>query len=200
LGRTKWVSEECKRIEQVRYQAPDLETAYLSVKGAENLDGRGLAILRSLFLFREEEARHQHRPPFFIMPDTTLISLATTPTTALSAVPGLWQGVGSQRFRQGLQQALSDGLGAPLIQPPTVVSTGLLSPEQLHRLGRLKVWRASLGAAFSLDPALLWPTASLERLAKTPDTFHVEVTSSNIRGWQRDQFASSLRGYLESNV
>jgi len=86
------------------------------------------------------------------------------------------------------------------IQTPAVVSTGLLSPEQLHHLGCLKVWRASLGAAFSLDPALLWPTASLERLAKAPDTFDVEVDSSNIRGWQRDQFASSLRGYLESNV
>ena len=200
LGRTTWVSEECKRIEEVRYQAPDLETAYLSVKGAENLDGRGFAILRSLFLFREEEARHQHRPPFFVMPDAALISLSTTPTTALSAVPGLRRGVGLQRFRQGLQQALRNGLAAPLIQTPAVVSTGLLSPEQLHRLGRLKVWRASLGATLSLDPALLWPTASLERLAKAPDTFGVEVTSSNIRRWQRDQFASSLHGYLESNV
>jgi len=200
LGRTTWVSEECKRIEEVRYRPPDLETAYLSVKGAENLDGRGFAILRSLFLFREEEARYQHRPPFFVMPDAALISLSTTPTTALSAVTGLQRGVGSQRFQQGLQQALRDGLAAPLIQTPAVVSTGPLSPEQLHRLSRLKVWRASLGATLSLDPALVWPTASLERLAKAPDTFGVEVTSSNIRRWQRDQFASSLHGYLESNV
>lgn len=200
LGRTTWVAEECARLEGVRYTPPDLETAYLSVKGAENLDGRGFAILRSLFLFREGEARHQHRPPFFVMPDAALISLSTTPTTALSAVPGLGRGVGLQRFRQGLQQALRDGLAAPLIQTPAVVSTGLLSPEQQHRLGRLKIWRASLGATLSLDPALLWPTVSLERLAKAPDTFGVEATSSNIRRWQRDQFASSLHGYLKSNM
>ena len=39
LGRVAWVAEECARIEEVRYIAPNLETAYLSVKGAKDLDG-----------------------------------------------------------------------------------------------------------------------------------------------------------------
>jgi len=124
LGRTAWVAEECARLEEVRYTAPDLENAYLSVKGAKNLDGRGFAILRSLFLFREEEARRQHRPPFFVMPDVALIYLATTPTVAFSEVPGLGQ-AGMRRFGRGLQQALRDGLAAPPIHsPPPMTSDG----------------------------------------------------------------------------
>ena len=87
LGREVWVAEECARIEEVRYTAPKLETAYLSIKGVKDLDERGLAILKSLFLFREEEARRQHRPPFFVLPDATLIFLATSPEVALSEVP-----------------------------------------------------------------------------------------------------------------
>ncbi len=197
LGRTEWVAEECARLEEVRYAAPSLETAYLSVKGARELDGRGLAVLRSLFLFREEEARRQHRPPFFVIPGAALISLATSPTAALSGVPGLGQ-TGLQRFGPGLQQALREGLATPPIHRPPPVAAERFSHERVQRLTRLKAWRASLGSTLSLDPPLLWPTASLERLAKAPDTLGVELTSADIRRWQRDRFASALRAYLES--
>ena len=197
LGRTAWVTEECARLEEVRYAAPNMENAYLSVKGSNNLDGRGLAILRSLFLFREEEARRRHRPPFFVIPDAALIYLATSPATALSAVPGLGPS-GLQRFGQSLQEALHNGLAAPPGHQPPSLPVERVSQEQLRRLSRLKAWRASLGTALSLDPALLWPTTSLERLARAPDTLGVELTSANIRHWQREHFASSLHAYLES--
>jgi len=197
LGRTAWVAEECARLEEVRYTAPNLETAYLSVKGANNLDGCGLAILQSLVLFREEEARRQRRPPFFVIPDAALISLATSPTAVLPKVPGLGP-TGSQRFRRGLQQALRDGLAASPIHRPPPTMAERASHEQIQRLSSLKAWRASLSATLSLDPTLLWPTASLERLSKAPDTLGVELTSADIRRWQRDHFASSLHAYLES--
>jgi ribonuclease D len=197
LGRTEWVAEECARLEEVRYAAPILETAYLSVKGYKDLDGRGLAILRSLFLFREEEARRQHRPPFFVMSDTALITLATSPTAAFSEVPGLGQ-TGLQRFGRGLQQALREGLAAPPIRRPPSMPDERMSREQVQRLGRLKAWRVSLGATHSLDPSLLWPMASLERLAKAPGTLCVELNSADIRRWQRERFSSDLCAYLES--
>ena len=54
------------------------------------------------------------------------------------------------------------------------------------------------GAALSLDPALLWPLASLERLARAPGTLSAELASPEVRGWQRKRFGSSLRASLES--
>jgi ribonuclease D len=197
LGRTEWVAEECARLEEVQYAAPSLETAYLSVKGVKDLDRRGLGILRSLFLFREEEARRQHRPPFYIVPDAALVSLAMSPPSTLSKVPGLGQ-AGLQRFGPGLQQALREGMAAPPICGPPPKRDERMSPQQDRRLGHLKAWRVSLGTTLSLDPSLLWPTASLERLAKATDTLCVELTSADIRRWQRDLFAVALRAYLES--
>jgi ribonuclease D len=198
LGRAAWVAEECVRIEGVRYTAPNLETAYLYVKGAKDLDGRELAVLRRLFLFREEEARRQHKPPFFVLPDTALIFLATSPPqTNLSEVPGLGQ-TSLKRFRQGLQQVLHNGLTAPPIQRPPRIKSEHASEEQIQRLSRLKEWRTSLGSSLSLDPSLLWPLPSLERLAKAPDTLSVELTSDNIRHWQRDVVAPYLQSCLES--
>jgi len=197
LGRIAWVTEECARIEEVRYATPNLETAYLSVKGGKDLDGRGLAVLQSLFLFREEEARHQHRPPFMVLPDSTLIFLAASPEAALSEVPGLGQ-TGLKRFGQGLQQALRNGKTAPPIHRPSPIKVVYASEEQIQRLSRLKEWRISLGTSLSLDPSLLWPLTSLGRLAKAPDTISVELTSDDIRHWQRDVVASSLQACLES--
>ena len=197
LGRAAWVAEECSRIEEVRYTAPSIETAYLSVKGVKDLDGRQLAVLRSLFLFREEEAIRQHRPPFFVLPDAALIFLATNPQSDLSEVPGLGQ-TGLKRFGQSLQQALQSGTTAQLIQRPPSTKYARASEEQVQRLSKLKEWRISLGSRLSLDPSLLWPLASLERLARAPDTLTAELTSDSIRRWQRDIVAPALRSCLES--
>lgn len=208
LGRMTWVTEECARLEDLRYEDPDLETAYLSVKGASKLDGSSLAMLRTLFLFREKEALRQHRPPYFIMPHATLIQLATNPTAELSKIPGLGR-TGLKRFGQGLQKAIKNGLAATPIYRTPLITTEHMSEDELQRLKlirreqdrhlrRLKAWRASIGDSLSLDPSLLWPTVSLERLSQKPDTFNVELMSGDIRQWQRDRFASSLSVLLES--
>ncbi len=197
LGRTEWVAEECSRLEEMQYAAPSPETAYLSAKGVKDLDGQGLAVLRSLFMFREEEARRQHRPLFYIVPDAVLVSLAMSPTTTLAEVPGFGQN-GLQRYRHGLEKAIRDGLAAPPIYRPPHAAGERLSQEQMRRLTQLKAWRVALGITLSLDPSLLWPMASLGRLAKAPHDIDVELTSSDIRRWQRDNFAVDLRTYLES--
>ncbi|MFC1920395.1 ribonuclease D [Chloroflexota bacterium] len=197
LGRAAWVAEECARIEEIQYTAPDLETAYLSAKGARDLDGRGLAILRSLFIFREKEALHQHRPPFFILPDATLVLLAASPDTPFSEIPGLGQ-TGLKRFGQGLRQALQNGITAPPVHRQRHARVERPTREQVRRLSRLKEWRTSLGSSLSLDPSLLWPLTSLEQLARAPDTLTTELSSDNIRNWQRDVIASSLKACLES--
>jgi hypothetical protein len=64
----------------------------------------------------------------------------------------------------------------------------------------LKTWRESLGQDLGLDPSLLWPTVSLERLAKAPGSFAAEVNSPNVREWQRREFSVSLEIYLKTQL
>jgi ribonuclease D len=196
LGRTAWVAEECVRQEEVRYTEPDLTTAYLSLKGAKALDGRSLAILKSLVAFREEEARRRQRPYFFVVPDAALVFLATHPTAAPEEVPGPVPGL--SRLWQGIQQSLQAGLAAPPVSRPPPETDWRLDYRQSRRLDRLKAWRTAQGAALSLDPSLLWPAASLERLARAPETFETELGAEAVRRWQREQFAVSLRACLET--
>ena len=197
LGRTEWVAEECARLEQVRYNGPDPENAYLSTKGARDLDARGLTVLRSLFAFRENEARRQRRPPFFVVPDAGLVSLAANPSMDISEVPGLGQ-TGRQRYGRGLQQAIRGGLAAPLVEVPPFKRWERPGHEEIQRLSQLKAWRTSLATSLSLDPPLLWPTVSLERLARSPSTLNEELDAREIRDWQRGEFEASLRNFVES--
>jgi ribonuclease D len=197
LGRETWVAEECDRIEEIRYIAPNLETAYLLVKGARELDGRGLAVLKSLYLFREGEAQRWHRPPFFVIPDGALIFLATNPQADLSQVPGL-DPIWLKRFGQGLRQAIHEGLIAPPVLRLPRIEFVRPTEAQVRRLSRLKEWRQSLGSSLSLDPSLLWPMASLERLAREPGSLNTEMALEIIRNWQREVVAPSLRACLKS--
>ena len=60
-------------MENVRHTPPERELAFLSIKGSRDLDGRSLAILRSLYQFREQEAKHLDRSFFRVIPDSALV-------------------------------------------------------------------------------------------------------------------------------
>ena len=75
-----------------------------------------------------------------------------------------------------------------------------MSPEQTRRLTGLKSGAWALPAKFALDPSLIWPMVSLQRLAKEPDTLDAETDSDNVRRWQKEQFYIALQTYLKTNA
>ena len=192
LSRSSWVSEECARLEGIRYAAPDPETAFLSLKGSYRLGGQGKAILKRLFMLREAEARRRDWPPYYVLPHETLIYLASNPAADLAQLASLRRQVDS-RFGRLLRAALLNGLADPPISNPIRHRMGPATPVEIDRLQILKEWRANLGRQLSIDPALVWPMASLERLGRAPRTLGAELQSPEVRQWQSEQFATSLR-------
>ena len=195
LVRSAWVSEECARLEEIRYVAPDLGTAFLSLKGSRRLDGQGKAVLKRLFMLRESEARRRNRPPYYILPHETLVHLASNPDADLAQLPAL-KGRVDSRLGRHLRVALDRGLADPPISVPIRRGTRPATPIEIKRLKTLKQWRENLGTQLSIDPALVWPMASLIRLAKAPRTLGAELQSDEVRRWQREQFAASLEASL----
>jgi ribonuclease D len=195
LARSPWVSEECARLEEIRHAPLDPETAYLSLKGGRRLDGQGKAILKRLFMLRDSEARRRNRPPYFVLPHETLVQLASNPNTDLDQLPSLKR-QGNSRFGRLLRAAIDNGLADPPISGPKRRGTRPARPVEVERLQTLKKWRVDLGKQLSIDPALVWPRVSLERLAKAPRTLGAELQSFEVRRWQRDQFAALLEASL----
>ncbi len=200
LGREEWVREECRRLSQIRYEPPDPELSVFNVKGSRNLDGRGLAILKALVDYREDHAVRLGRPHFRVIPDMALVTLAEKPDSDLSRVRGLGKFARGSLAR-GIRKAISEGKSAKPPKRPT-------SPRQPRiprgeregissRLSKLKQWRIGHGKHLSLDPALLWPMKSLQRIARSPDKLESELRDPEVRQWQREEFGKSLRRVLE---
>ena len=195
LARSTWVSEACARLEEVRYVPPDPGTAFMSLKGSHKLDGQGRAVLKRLFTLREAEARRRNRPPYYVLPHETLVHLASNPASDLGQLPSL-RGQVDSRFGRLLHATLQRGLADPPIGKPIRSGRRPATPIEIKRLRTLKKWRANLGTELSIDPALVWPMVSLERLAKAPLTLGAELQSREVRQWQTEQFATSLRASL----
>ena len=197
LGRESWAAEECERLTEVRHTPPDPETAWLSVKGAHVLDGRGLAVLKELYEFREAEALRLDRPPGYVLPAQAIVYLASHPDAALDEVPGMNPTL-VRRYGRGVRAAVKAGAASPPLQRPrpTQPLFPRMTKVEAARLSRLKRWRSDLGAEMMVDPSILWPMRSLERLARAPESLDEECASAEVRSWQRERFAEALRREL----
>ena len=201
LGRTEWVKEECQRLEGIRYVAPEAEWRFLAVKGSRDLDGRGLAILRSLHAYREKEALRCDRPPFKIFSDAAMVALAVSPYSDLSRFKGLGR-YRDGSFSGGVRHAIHEGIRAGTVQRPRkhpAERSGNRMRRSLlkERLRLLKDWRGGEANRLKLSPFLVWPTTNLERLSETwTDGFDDRMESEEVRRWQRQEFGEALWTFM----
>jgi ribonuclease D len=195
-GRTEWAAEECTRLTGVRFNVQDPELAFLSVKYSKGLDGKALAVMRSLHAYRMGEALRRDVPPFKVVSDTVLVDLAENPTQELAKVKGIGP-YGRGGLARGVEEAMAEGLQAPPVtRPPRASGVRMTASHRARakdRLTRLKTWRIEQGKALELDPALLWPAASLERLSSDHGDLDEEYDSPEVRNWQAREFGEPLR-------
>ncbi len=202
VGREGWVAEECTRMEGVTYVSPEPpEKAFLSIKGSGRLSPRELAVLRELYIFREGEALRRGRAPFRVVSNQVLLHLAQNPRADLERVPGLGKGLLREQGRE-IRRALKRGLAAsPYERPRPAESRSPWTKSARDRFAALKKWRNERAQSMGLDPALLWPTGSLERLAKYPRLLDEEMSSAGttgVRRWQQGACGEEMRALLKT--
>ena len=200
LGRLNWVVEESARIAAIRYTKPDPAAAVFRVKGSRHLNGRSLAVLKSLVDYREFHTLRVGRPHFRVIPDAALVALAAQPDSSLKKVRGLGR-FAHGKLASGIREAIRKGQAAdPLRRPVNRQPRSRLSKTQRAeistRLDRLKKWRTATGKSLSLDPALIWPMTSMKSLAGSPNDLETELSSPEVRNWQRAEFENSVRRSL----
>ena len=204
LGRFQWVQEEFKRLSAVKYEAKDEEVAFLNVKGSRDIEGQNLAVLRKLYQFREDEAISKDRPPFKVISDSILVAIARNPQGNFDDIKGIgWWGRPEPSSR--LKKVIKQGLEAPPVTRPKKKDNERqrLSNKQRERanvrLRSLKVWRKGIGDELKLDPSILWPTSSLNRLSRFPNDFEMEMENPEVRLWQQKEFGESLKIMIDKD-
>ncbi|MFH1620204.1 MAG: ribonuclease D, partial [bacterium] len=86
LGLATEAAEEFNRLSRLKPEPRKfIESAYLNMAAARDMDGRSLAVLRELYLARENAAREKNVPPFKIIGEDLMVRLALDPHHALKA-------------------------------------------------------------------------------------------------------------------
>ncbi len=197
-GRLGWVEEECAALAALVMpdKVADPE-AYLRLKGAKDLDGRGLAILRELHAAREALALRLDRPPFMILGNESLVVLAAKRPHSnedILGVPGCTVNV-LRRSGPPILEAVARGEAVPEDQLP--VRRPAPHPKVpavvRRRAEALRVWRGQAAKELGLDPGVLFPQRLIDRLAAEPPAGRRALEQvDGVRRWRVELFGDAL--------
>lgn len=90
LGRTTWYQEEIAKW-QTALEKTEIEPQWRRVSGISSLNRRALAIVRELWIARDQEAERKNRSPKRVLPDDLVVELAkrgTADPDRLKAIRG----------------------------------------------------------------------------------------------------------------
>lgn len=196
MDRLAWAEEEFASLREIRW-APADDEGFWRLKGSRLLKGNGIAVLRELYQWRDQLARHLDRAPFRILNNETLLELARLQPrdiTALNAVRGLGPDTISRRGSE-LLRAIERGLKVPPSEIPRPDRGPRIRPDPIliARLERLKVARNSAAMRLDLAPGVLCPNGTLEQIAKAaPVTMDDLAGIPDLRQWQRKVMGEEL--------
>lgn len=180
MGRWEWFQQSCARaVQQSAITRPrDVDNLW-RISGSIEFRGRGAAVLRALWHWREEEAKAVDRPPFHILRNEELIETARRfDTGAPVAIRHLSPGRAKRLFAAA-QQALE----SPESEWPVFVRKPRVRPTAAEekRFQALKKKRDAAATELQLDPSLIAPKATLEALAADPSN-----ASERLLPWQEE--------------
>jgi ribonuclease D len=152
---------------------PNLKTfdqeGYWKLVGRDDIGGQQMAVLKEIWLYREQQAQSRDRAPFRVMPEDLMVRMAQAmPETkeALAAVRGMSPYI-LERFASGLLAAVEKGKAAPPItRPPSAPSERKrLSDLEWRTFEALRAWRKSRSEKDSVEPVVIMTTENLRVLA-----------------------------------
>jgi ribonuclease D len=138
---------------------------YWRISNASKLTPRQVAVLRELYLYRDQQARRLDRPPFKVLGDKTLLAIAhANPVDIEEFIP--LPGMTSrqiQRFGEDLLLAVSRGHRAHLPRRPSYKPYD----EEVHsRYEALRAWRKKVARLRNVESDVILPRDILWDIAR----------------------------------
>jgi ribonuclease D len=189
LERSAWAEEEFARLESLRWEPPEAETAYERLKGAGKLNARQRAALRELHQWRDGMAEAADRSPFRIAGNDVLVAVATAlPRNphALRAVAGMPPSL-ARRRGEGMLAAVERARALSDDELPRRERARRPPPDETvtARFDRLRTLRTARADAVGLAPGLVCPNATLMAMARAASDGPVDYERAGLKRWQR---------------
>ena len=183
VARSEWAT---------RQSDPD---GFWRIRGAEGLDDSGLAVLRALFLYRDQRARALDRPPFKVLSDHVLLSLSQVcprSWSELEEIRGMPRHL-SARERKQLLTAIEDGLGSTPPRRPRRERNGGHDQAVLDRYEALRRWRNARAAARGVEPDVILSNRILRLLARHNPISPAQLEAKDLlTEWERREYGREI--------
>ncbi len=197
-GRVRQAAESFARLAQTPPAGPHYgPDAFWRVRAVHSLNDRERAVLWQLYLWRDELARLQDRPPFRVISDEILVRLARAhPRTlaelaALGRFPRHWL----RRYGPAILEAIARGESGLVPEPPCAA----YSDDEQERYQALREWRRSIAEARGVAPDVILPNAVLRALAvRNPQTPEELAEVDGIGPWARETWGPDILRVLRS--
>jgi len=196
-GRLAWAEEESDLLSEVRAADRGGEPLFYRFKGASKMEPRTLAVLEELLRFRDLRARAADRPPFKVLSNETVRTLAEKKPKKpqdLQGIPGLTPRL-VERYGRDILKGVADACALPEELLPGFARAERPERDTIkdERLKKLKRWRETKSLALGIDTGILVNNALLEILAKESprDPSGLDAVTA-LRGWRKREFGNEL--------
>jgi len=208
-GRWEWAIEEFSRMESIRFREAEGDgEAFRKLKGIGSFDRRSLAIVRSLYDWRDQLARAADRPPFKIIGNDAIIEIARTKPQS-SAELGKIKIVSQYHFRRygdEIMRLVRQALELPEeALPQRGESRPFFRDKVLEaRVDRLKKVRDQVAKELGIDISVVAPRHVMVAVA-TLDPHEVRELDQvpAMREWQKrllgEKFIAALNKHPGAN-
>lgn len=197
LGRTDWFHESCinARTTVLGRSGKDPDQVW-RIQGWGRLQRRALNFLRTVWLWRDDEARRRDRPPFKIMNNELILSIvAKLEAGEQPSLPPRFPRPVTERFWKAVRKAEK----LPEDEWPEIPKRvrHRKDPRADARFNRLKSHRDRVAESLHIDQTLIAAKAVMEQIAAEPTE---ERVSALLMSWQRTLMAKAIDPLIAGEV
>jgi ribonuclease D len=189
-----------ERVAQSEWSARPFDPeGFWRLKGARDLDDTRLAVLRALYIYRDQRAQAMDRPPFKVLSDRALVDLSHQVPRSLSdlgRVRGLPRRLPT-KARRRLLSIVERGLRDDPPQRTDTTSGHRPDKQEIECYEALRQWRNQRAESRGVEPDVILSNRTLHVLAhETPVTREALVETGALSDWEREEYGREIVALL----
>lgn len=195
-GRLSWLEQECDTAIRRAVGADPTVERWRKLKGIGGLDRKGLAVVRALHTWRDQNASRLNRPARALLRDDLLVEIAKRQPTTPEAV-GMLRGVPG-REHAPLAELVRKTLALPPSEWPQTDEKEIDTPQTVLLANLLNVVLTDLCARMELSAALAASNSELRALVRARQGSRAQTQGLNLtEGWRREVILPTLQAFLD---
>ncbi|MEA3335247.1 MAG: HRDC domain-containing protein [Chloroflexota bacterium] len=204
IGRWEEALETFERLPGLEWsEKPFNPDAFWKINGARELSHRERAILKEVFLYREQRAQQLDRPPFKVLNQRVLLTISQNQPANMNQLRDT-HGLSAQQLRRhgkGIVQAVERGQRAPFPEQPRrrTNNKDRPTPEALSRYEALRGWRKKRAQQRGVDSDIVFTNDTLMTIARLCPATMDELANSEILGpWKLQEYGAEILDIIAS--